>query len=142
MPSFTVQIPNLEDAGPEFDAAIAISSALEGILREADSPIPGPVTVRAMIDTGASRSVVQRGLADQLGLKPIGITYISTPSSTGVPAFEYLVRLVLPNNVIFETTVLEAPLQGQGIQCLIGREVLSQGMLVYIGYSNLFSLSF
>ena len=51
-------------------------------------------------------------------------------------------RLLFPNNVTFETTVIETPLQGQQIRCLIGRDVLSQGVLVYIGYSNLFSLSF
>jgi len=52
------------------------------------------------------------------------------------------VRLLFPNNVTFETTVIETPLQGQQIRCPIGRDVLSQGVLVYIGYSNLFSLSF
>lgn len=45
-------------------------------------------------------------------------------------------------NTWFATTVLEAPLQGQNIDCLIGRDVLSQGVFVYIGYTNLFSLSF
>ena len=43
---------------------------------------------------------------------------------------------------MFEGTVLEALLQGQNIQCLIGRDVLAQAVLVYIGYTNLFSLSF
>ena len=51
-------------------------------------------------------------------------------------------RLVFPNNVIANGTLLEAPLQGQNIQCLIGRDVLAHGVLVYIGYQNLFSLSF
>jgi hypothetical protein len=48
----------------------------------------------------------------------------------------------LQANVVAETTVLEAPLLGQHIQCLIGRDVLAHGVLVYIGYGNLFSLSF
>jgi len=95
-----------------------------------------------MIDTGASGSVIQRGLATQLALNPIGLTYISTPSSTNVACYEYAVRLVFPNNVFVEATVLEAPLQGQNIQCLIGRDVLAHSVLVYIGYGNLFSLSF
>ena len=87
-------------------------------------------------------SIVRQGIPSQLGLKPIGVTYINTPSSTNVACYEYLVRLVFPNNVLVETTVLEAPLQGQHIQCLIGRDVLAHGVLVYIGYGNLFSLSF
>jgi hypothetical protein len=95
-----------------------------------------------MVDTGATGSVLRQGLAAQLRLNPVGVTLINTPSSTNVPCYECLVRLVFPNNVIFETTVLEAPLQGQNIDCLIGRDVLSQGVFVYIGYTNLFSLSF
>ena len=95
-----------------------------------------------MIDTGATASVLRAGLASQLGLNPVGITYINTPSSTNVPCYEYAVRLAFPNNVVVETTVLEAPMQGQHIQCLIGRDVLAHSVLVYIGYGNLFSLSF
>jgi hypothetical protein len=95
-----------------------------------------------MIDTGATGSVIQQGLAAQLGLNPVGLVQIHTPSSTNVVCYEYAVRLVFPNNVVFEGTVIEAPLQGQHIQCLIGRDVLAQAVLVYIGYSNLFSLSF
>ena len=85
---------------------------------------------------------MRHGLASQLGLNPVGVVYINTPTSTNVPCYEYLVRFVLPSNVVAETTVLEAPLLGQHIQCLIGRDVLAHGVLVYIGYGNLFSLSF
>jgi hypothetical protein len=31
---------------------------------------------------------------------------------------------------------------GQNIQCLIGRDILQHGVLIYIGYSNQFTLSF
>jgi hypothetical protein len=95
-----------------------------------------------MIDTGATKSVIQQGIAIQLGLKPVSVTSITTPSSTNVLCPEYLVRLVFPNNVLYEGTVIEAPLQGQSVQCLIGRDVLSHAVFVYIGYRNLFSLSF
>ena len=142
MPSFTSQVANLQTIGPVVDLRLAIGAAAEVVLRKAGSPIPNPVAAVAMIDTGATASVMQVGLAAQLGLNPVGVTYINTPSSTNVACYEYLVRLVFPNNVLVETTVLEAPLQGQHIQCLIGRDVLAHGVLVYIGYGNLFSLSF
>ena len=105
------------------------------------SPFNGDLYL-AMIDTGATSSVIRQGLAAQLGLNPVGVTYITTPSSTNVPCPEYLVRFVFPNNVLFETTVLEAPLQSQNIQCFIGRDVLAHAVLIYIGYGNPFSLSF
>jgi len=94
-----------------------------------------------MIDTGASVSVLRQGLAAQLSLNAIGVSYINTPSSTNVPCYRYLVRFIFPNEVLVETNVVEAPLQGQNIQCLIGRDVLAHGVLIYIGGSNLFSLS-
>lgn len=142
MPSFTSQVANLQSVGPVVELRLAVGSAAEAALRKAGSPIPSPLAAVAMIDTGATSSVIQVGLAAQLGLNPVGVTYINTPSSTNVACYEYLVRLVFPNNVLVEATVLEAPLQGQHIQCLIGRDVLAHGVLVYIGYGNLFSLSF
>jgi len=51
-------------------------------------------------------------------------------------------RLLFPNNVIVETVVIAAPLQGQNILCLIGRDVLQHGVFIYTGYVNTFTLSF
>ncbi len=70
------------------------------------------------------------------------MVHVNTPSSTNVRCYEYLVRLVFPNNVTYEGTVIEAPLQGQHIQCLVGRDVLARGVFIYIGYTNTFTLSF
>lgn len=122
--------------------SVAVGSALETVLASHGQAVPPPAAALAMIDTGATGSVIQQGLAAQLGLNPVGVVQIHTPSSTNVACYEYAVRLVFPNNVVFEGTVIEAPLQGQRVQCLIGRDVLAQAVLVYIGYSNLFSLSF
>lgn len=36
----------------------------------------------------------------------------------------------------------EAPLKGQHIQCLVGRDVLQHGVFIYTGYDNSFTLSF
>lgn len=124
------------------DLRIAVGAAAEQALRQAGTPVPQPVAALAMIDTGASGSVIRQGLAAQLGLQPVGVINVSTPSSTNVPCNQYVVRFLLPNNVIFETTAIEAPLQGQNIQCLIGRDVLAHAVLVYVGYTNTFTLSF
>lgn len=96
----------------------------------------------ALIDTGATGTVIQSGIARQLGLNPVGIALINTPSSTNVQCYQYQVTMLFPNNVQVAATAIEAPLQGQHIQCLIGRDVLAHGVLVYIGYTNSFTLSF
>lgn len=96
-----------------------------------------------MIDTGASGTVISHGLAEKLEIRPVGTTYINTPSSTNVNCFQFDIQIVFPNNVNIATIVVtEAPLQGQHIQCLIGRDVLQHGVLIYTGYDNSFTLSF
>lgn len=83
-----------------------------------------------MIDTGATGTVIQDNIPAQLGLNPIGVVSINTPSSTNVECYEYIVRLLFPNNVIVETAVIGAPLKGQHIQGLIGRDVLQHGVFI------------
>lgn len=142
MPSFTSQVPNLRAVGPVVELRLALGLAAEEAFRRSGAAPPTPVAVVGMVDTGASGTVIQQGLPAQLQLNPVGFTTITTPSSTHMRCYRFVVRLLFPNNVVFETTAIEAPLQGQHIQCLVGRDVLSQGVLIYIGYSNLFSLSF
>lgn len=142
MPSFTAQLPNLHTTGPLVDMHVWVGIPVEEALKKAGSKIPEPVAVKGMIDTGATGSVIQSAIAQQLGLQPVGVVSISTPSSDNVPCLQYIVRLIFPNNVIVESLAIEAPLRGQHIQCLIGRDVLAHGVFVYTGYINQFTLSF
>ena len=142
MPSFTIAGTNLQGAGPVVEVRITVNREIETALREAGEAVPTPMLVPAMIDTGASCTVLREGLAQDLGLQPTGTRTIHTASDTNVRCYEYLVRLLFPNDILFETDVIEAPLKGQHVDCLIGRDVLSNGILVYIGTDNLFTLSF
>jgi len=142
MPSFTTQLPNLQAMGALVDMGVWIGTPVEEALKKAGSKVPEPVAVKGMIDTGATGSVIQPAIAQQLGLQPVGVVSISTPTSENVPCPQFVVRFLLPNNVIAECLATEAPLQGQHIQCLLGRDLLAAGVLVYTGYINQFTLSF
>lgn len=142
MPSFSSQNPNLQGLGPVVPLQLAVGTAAEAALHKAGTPIPTPVAAVAMIDTGATGSVIAQGIAAKLGLQPVGTISISTASHSNVSCYEYSVRLLLPNNVLYEGTVIEAPMQGQHIQCLIGRDILAHAVFVYTGYLNLFTVSF
>jgi predicted aspartyl protease len=142
MPSFTAQLPDLQSLGPLVDMKIWIGTAVELALKKAGTGVPAPFSVKGMIDTGATGSVIQPAAVQALGLQPVGVVLINTPSSQNVSCFQYLVRLVFPNNVVVESLAIEAPLIGQQIQCLIGRDVLAHSVLVYTGYINQFTLSF
>jgi len=119
-----------------------IGTPVEDAIKKAGEKVPDPVPAKGMIDTGASSSVIHPSIVQQLGLQPIGIVNISTPSSESILCYQYSVRIVFPNRVIVQATAIEAPLKGQQIQCLVGRDVLALGVLVYTGYINQFTLSF
>jgi len=142
MPSFTTQLPNLQSSGPLVDMRVWVGTPVAQALKKEGTAIPDPVSAKGLIDTGATASVIQPELVEQLGLQPVGLVHISTPSSEDVPCYIYNVRLMFPNNVIVETVAVRAPLRGQQIQCLVGRDVLAHGVLVYTGYMNQFTLSF
>lgn len=142
MPSFTTQAANLQQSGPVVQLHIGVASALEQHLRSNGQSIPSPVAAQALIDTGASGTVVNPGIVSSLNLNPVGSTLIHTPSSSNVRCLQYVVRLHLPSGVVAEAMAIAAPLQGQPIQCLIGRDVLKHGVLIYNGYMQHFTLSF
>jgi predicted aspartyl protease len=101
------------------------------------------IKLAAMIDTGATGTVISQGFAAMLGISPIGTTSINTPSSTNVSCYQFDMQLIFPNNInIASIVVTEAPLQGQHIQCLIGRDILQHSVLIYTGYDHSFTLSF
>ncbi len=142
MPSFTHRIQNLQQVGPVVEVVITPSVQFLQTLKVSPSDVKA-IKVLAMIDTGATGTVIQTGIANQLGINPVGTTYINTPSTSNVLCNQFDVQIVFPNNVnIMSIVVTEAQLQGQHIQCLIGRDVLQHGVFIYTGYDNSFTLSF
>ena len=105
-------------------------------------PVPVPEPANALIDTGASTSVITRELAVKLGLRPVGVAPVSTASDVNVDKPIYAIQMILNPLVVFETTASEAEsIKAQGLDALIGRDVLSRAVLVYIGYMNQFTIS-
>jgi predicted aspartyl protease len=77
VPSFTVAVPDLRAIGPIVEIRIAVPQAVEAIFVSSGQPIPSPVSMAAMIDTGASGTVIQAGIAARLGLNPVGVVAIT-----------------------------------------------------------------
>lgn len=95
-----------------------------------------------MVDTGAGRSVIQKGLAAELGLEPVGAVEIDTPSSVDLASMEYLVRFWFSDRLSVESRALEAPLPVPELRALVGRDVLSQGTFLYDGRRARFTVKF
>ena len=142
MPSFTQKIPSLQQVGPVIDITLTPSAIYLHKMNISPSAAKS-VRLLAMIDTGATGTVIKEGLPATLGINPVGTTLINTPSSMGVCCNQFDIQILFSNNVnIPSIVVIEAPLQGQHIQCLIGRDILQHGVFIYNGCDNSFTLSF
>jgi hypothetical protein len=130
----------LRDEGPRLLIRIGHSEFAESALRRTGSRVPEPIEVTALIDTGSGRSIIQNDVVQALGLTPVGAVEIDTPSSTDMPAMEYYVRFWFDRKRNCEVTALEAPLPVPEVRALLGRDVLSEGRLVYEGQEGGFSL--
>jgi predicted aspartyl protease len=146
MPSFTGSVSNLVEVGPLVEILISPSRTFIDTLRASDpnAVVALPLRATAMIDTGASGTVVNPGVVSALGLSPVGSVPIHTPSTTEpLDCDQYHVDVSFPNGVSFaNAVVICAPLGMQNIQCLIGRDILENAVLTYIGYINQFTISF
>lgn len=142
MPSFSTVHPNLQQSGPICRVKVLPSSQIAALLKQQGQQVPS-IEITALIDTGASSSAISTKVVQQLNLVTRGITNISTPSSSSHQTSMYDVAILFPNNVYVDAVrVIEATLSFQNIDCLIGRDVLKHGVLIYTGYINQFTLSF
>jgi len=140
MPVINVKPQNLKLNGPVMDIIVSASERMAkgkfGMPKET-------MQIKALIDTGASCSAINSATIKQLKLEPIGENLMNTPSHSKVPCKIYDMRMIMPGDIrIKSVLVVEAPLEGQNIQCLIGRDILGLGILVYNGKEGSFSLSF
>ena len=141
-------MPRLKQASPRLkrDGAI-IEVQVEPVLAaqevmQADGDEIISVPVRALIDTGASGTLIQTSAIRRLGLEQIGTVLLTTPSTTKpLVRYQYRVRIVLSKTMAFETNVIEGALVGQDIECLIGRDILHEVVFTYDGPNSRFSIS-
>lgn len=104
----------------------------------AAQPVPKPY--KGVWDTGATGSAITAKVARELGLKPIGMTKVSTAAGV-VDQNEYLVNFYLPNSVaVHSIRVTEGVLSGD-IDILIGMDIIRLGDFVITnkGGKTLFS---
>jgi hypothetical protein len=147
MPILSFQI---DQAGPIINAAIGVSAPRIMALQKAGLAVPPPVIVRALLDTGASCTCIDSAVIAKLGILPSGIVQVHTPSTGGTPRscnqFDVSLFVLMDGNQVHVPSsvipVIESDLSQQGIQALIGRDVLNQGVLHYDGLQHCATLAF
>ncbi len=113
---------------------ISVPQSVAGVLTAANQPIPAAVVGSALIDIGATCCCVEESFLQQLNLQPIGQVLMSGATGNRIQN-AYQARLTFPGTPVppLEIQVIGVQMnQGQTI-CLIGRDVLRYGVLIYNG---------
>ena len=142
MPSFEISLPDLKTTGPVLQ--VFVGPSREVIAALGSENVAAPIAISALIDTGASATVITPETAMVLSLHSVGAISIHTPTTIEpVMCRQFHVNVYLSSTYAIENiVVVEAPLTGQSFQCLIGRDVLSRGVLTYDGIHSRFGLTF
>lgn len=78
-------------------------------------------------DTGATNSCVSKNVVKELCLSPVGAVRMQTPSGEDV-VNTYLVNITLPNNVVIEDIIVaDSEIHTQGLDVLIGMDIINRG---------------
>ena len=104
------------------------------------------IIVNAEVDTGASHTTMNIGIAETLGINPVDQCLIHAVNSESYcyiyPVHFYFARTENKHYYIGAFLVIAANSATPNVSCLIGRDVLRKGLLIYNGYMNHFSFSF
>lgn len=107
---------------------------------DAGVAVPTPVLAVLLIDTGASCTCIDPATVSPLNLQPTGATQFQTPSTNGVHhscnLYDISLLMPAPRGTPFfvpALPIVETHLRSQGIDGLIGRDLLKQWTLYYNG---------
>ena len=145
MPSIVRRPNDLALSGPRVEVKLWVPGYVNAELAYLEQPIPAPIDAIAFIDTGATKTIIQEGIAERLGLTPTGVTSISTPISANHECYQYQIRLLFPQGIAADVLAVEVPWPTRHeryVQCLIGRDILKHSLLIYNGFTNTFTLIF
>ncbi len=130
------------------DVLVGVSNPKKQALLAAQLPVPNPVPIRALIDTGSSCTCLDPTIIQQLGLVATGTTPMITPTTGPNPVNcnQYDIHLILVHPALhfnlLALAVVESQVLHQGFHLLLGRDVLAGCHLSYQGHSQTFSLCF
>ncbi|HUC85646.1 MAG TPA: hypothetical protein VL970_10675 [Candidatus Acidoferrales bacterium] len=135
--------------GPLMQFLVGVSGPRATALRAANQLVPAQIPITGLIDTGASSTVIDSIVLGQLAIPTTGTTPIHTPSTQAdAPHFanQYDISLTFIHPWVTRTfpavPITDAQLVHQGIQALIGRDILGQCLLTYDGVGRSFCLAF
>ena len=91
--------------------------------------------VNTLIDTGANCSCISKDLVNLLKLSPIDIVTISTPSSI-TQVNVYVINIKIHGIIIEDVRVCDSNIGSQGLDLLLGTDIINMGDLMVSNYNN------
>ena len=140
--------------GPLIRIEVGFPRPTELALRRAGRPVLTPLSLDALVDTGADASMVDHELLTPFvreGLHLRAMVHVNAPGLGGLslaPQFVVGFRILHPSGndrsdlVFHETEVIEHLLGAPGYQALIGRDILSRCIFTFDGPANTFTLTY
>jgi Aspartyl protease len=146
MPHF---LQSTSPQGLAVSAAVTVSNARRQALLDAGEPVPAAQQIVALLDTGASISAVDPSVLAALGLTATGKVEIHTPSTQGVPihadTYDVCIGIFAVRDgdahFISDPVQVFASILGNGVQALIGTDILKRCILTYNGADDCFTLA-
>jgi hypothetical protein len=146
MPSINI---NFGQSGPVVNAIVTIGARQRSSLMAAGLPVPPAVAARFLIDTGANMSCIDTGLIGRFSLQPTASASVHTPGSGGsaIVRYQYEVSLYIPLSAttgcnVPDIDMLEVSIRDQGLDGLIGRDVIDQWTCIYNGSTSTFTICY
>jgi predicted aspartyl protease len=129
-----IKIPEsklLERMGALVQVTITHPRVVADVMKTQGKQIPA-ITVQALIDTGASSTVISPKVSSSLNLKRTGTQNVSSVQDDQErPVF--FGSIIFPWRRGMEAQLVECPLRGNYFDCLIGRDVLQHWHFSYNG---------
>lgn len=139
----TLDASGMAEVGPVIPCEIRVPKARADWLVRQKAQVPQAIRGEILIDTGAATTCIDEAALKQLGLLHVAETRMSTPSGEA-PAKVYVCGVAFPGSnmpSIDSLQVLGVDIRRQNLIGLIGRDLLSRGILVYNGGMGYWSFS-
>jgi hypothetical protein len=136
-------------AGPIVELMVGVTEPRRDALLRVGFPVPARVRVRALIDTGTSITAIAPEVLYGLDLRSHGTLPVLTPSTGATPheceQYDVSLGIFHPDLEFFRPIVAVIAshfAEQEGIQAMLGRDVLDDCLFVYNGQTKTFSLAF
>ena len=143
MTCVTTRPADIRSGGSVIEVLVSPSQAYISSLPEEERKAVRPLKASLLIDTGASCTMIDPRIIDQLDIRPHSVTSISTPSSASHQVPVYAVNIGIPG-IMFnlpDVPVVSNTLAPQQIDGLLGRDILSQCLFIYNGKNGDFTIA-